>query len=416
MNPHIVIRKFKVSLVLILFIIGLGFLFFKCEKPEHVLIVETLSISDTTFNSIIATGIILDKGKTPISQYGFCWSRIGQPNLQDSVMYIQGELNNGMFTGTVTNLQPDSKYYLSAFAENTEEVVLGNDLTFKTRKINSIYSPDLSTFHPIEVTESSIIIEGKINDPGNCEISHYGHCWGTSPQPDIELTTKTDKGTCTDTTTFKSNIQGLKNNTTYYIRSYAVNESDTSYGNEVEITTYKNTRGEFTDPRDGQTYYTVQIGSQWWMAENLNYYTDSASWYYENDSITYSYTHGRLYTWPTAKNVCPEGWHLPSDEEWKQLEISLGMTQDEADSAGYRGTNEGSLIKKGNTTGFDALFSGYRSQFGDFYSMEVFGYFWTSSEQTGENAVNRFIHKDEARINRNYLDKLNAFSVRCVKD
>jgi hypothetical protein len=82
-------------------------------------------------------------------------------------------------------------------------------------------------------------------------------------------------------------------------------------------------KGKFTDSRDGQTYQTIKIDNQVWMAENLNYRTSSGSWCYDNSSDNCE-KYGRLYTWETAKGVCPSGWHLPSTKEWSVLIANLG--------------------------------------------------------------------------------------------
>jgi hypothetical protein len=88
------------------------------------------------------------------------------------------------------------------------------------------------------------------------------------------------------------------------------------------------THGTFTDPRDGQTYATIKINSQTWFAENLNYVT-SNSWSYNNDTANGN-IYGRLYIWEAALTACPSGWSLPSDDQWKQMEMALGMSQKKA--------------------------------------------------------------------------------------
>ena len=80
----------------------------------------------------------------------------------------------------------------------------------------------------------------------------------------------------------------------------------------------------FEDPRDGQVYKTVKIGKQVWMAENLNYKTDSSSCY--NDSAEYCEKYGRLYTWTAAAEACPIGWHIPVMSEWDTLFVAVGGT------------------------------------------------------------------------------------------
>jgi len=124
--------------------------------------------------------------------------------------------------------------------------------------------------------------------------------------------------------------------------------------------------------------------------------------WYNDDSVSYAKTHGALYTWAAAMNgaessnnnpsgvqgACPSGWHLPSDAEWKELEIYLGMSQKEADTIKARGTDEGDKLKEAgnihwidlntgatNSSGFTALPSGYRYVGGKFSYLGISAYY-----------------------------------------
>ncbi|WP_372776062.1 FISUMP domain-containing protein [Mangrovibacterium sp.] len=199
---------------------------------------------------------------------------------------------------------------------------------------------------------------------------------------------------------------------------------------------------------DGNSYKTITIGNQVWMAENLKvtHFPDGTEIpLIENDSIwgaladnddspAFSYynnlstgSYGALYTYAAAIKAAPEGWHLPTDEEWKQLEMYIGMSQEDADSEGWRGIDEGLKLKSSagwsnmNGTvnfGFSALPGGYRySTNGAFYPATYHGYWWTSTESDGSNAYFRALSYNTSKINRDNLrGKSFGFSVRCVKD
>ncbi len=210
---------------------------------------------------------------------------------------------------------------------------------------------------------------------------------------------------------------------TYTITLTATNEYGSDTKTKVDYITSTNT-GNYTDPRDGQTYNIVNIGSQTWFAENLNYET-SNSWWYGNSS-TNGNIYGRLYTWNAALTACPSGWHLPSDEEWKTLEMYLGMSQSEADATSWRGTDEGKKMKStsgwnsnGNGTdavGFSALPGGDRYPNGDFCHLGDTGYWWSATEGTNDYAWYRRLHYISDKVNRHYTGRDYGFSVRCLLD
>ena len=180
--------------------------------------------------------------------------------------------------------------------------------------------------------------------------------------------------------------------------------------------------GTFKDPRDGHTYKTVKIGDQTWMAQNLSYKTADSWWY--NNASGLGTDYGRLYSWDAARSACPSGWHLPSDEEWKTLEIALGMSQNEAGKRGWRGTDEGKKMKStkdwfdddngDNSSKFNGFPGGSKSL--SYYFFGKNGYWWTSSESSSTHAWSRMLYYKSDQVFREVNDKNYGFSVRCVKN
>ena len=181
------------------------------------------------------------------------------------------------------------------------------------------------------------------------------------------------------------------------------------------------------DRRNGKTYQTVVIGSQTWMAENLDYEMPD-SWCYENNPDNCC-QYGRLYTWEAAKNGCPAGWHTPTEEEWQELELYLGMPEKEAAEYLYRGEDVGAKLKSregwesgdgenfgNNESGFSALPGGIRVFYDEsFINLGKQGYWWSSSWD-GQHGFRRSLFADKTGIDRDLATLTNAYSVRCVKD
>jgi len=166
----------------------------------------------------------------------------------------------------------------------------------------------------------------------------------------------------------------------------------------------------FIDKRDGKKYKTVKIGEQTWMAENLNYNAEGSKCYEDNESNCKKY--GRLYDRKTAQKACPEGWHLPSKNEWAALMTAAGgektagrklkATSGWNDSGGKPGNGE-------DTFGFSALPSGYFNSDGYFSNVGDIGTWWSASE---DGIVMNYI-SDVAYWD--YYGKSFLYSVRCLQ-
>jgi len=216
------------------------------------------------------------------------------------------------------------------------------------------------------------------------------------------------------------------------LSNYSCNNNETT---APENNTKVNETGAFTDSRDNKTYHWVKIGNQTWMSENLNYDAGTGSWVYHeivynNDSVNVA-TYGRLYDWETACNVCPDGWHLPSDIEWTELtnylesngygyggsgnDIAKSMAATSGwigiDSVGTVGNDQAS----NNSSGFSALPGGGRV-YGTCSALQFSGYWWSSSEFDSSDAYCRFMHANFKEVLRNHYSKSYGISIRCIKN
>ena len=182
-----------------------------------------------------------------------------------------------------------------------------------------------------------------------------------------------------------------------------------SYVNE----SYKSNGNSFTDNRDGKKYKTVTIGTQTWMAENLNYNTNGSKCY--NNDPSYCSKYGRLYNWNTAMKACPAGWHLPTKDEYGKLDDFVGG----AKTAGIflKATNGWNSNGNGTDTyGFSALPGGSGKADGSFDSVGDGGRWWSSTEGPSASAYYGRMGYNYEYMFHFYNNKFLLFSVRCVKD
>jgi uncharacterized protein (TIGR02145 family) len=211
----------------------------------------------------------------------------------------------------------------------------------------------------------------------------------------------------------------------------------------------------------GSTRALVEIGGQCWFRRNSvaaptapisdlpnvspniwkdTTVNDQGYWGYYNEtnvdgSAGWSTTEpavgeGLLYQWSAAMNgvtteraqgVCPTDWHIPSDCEWMYLENSLGMTTSEQQLTDIRdsGSVGGKLISSSggnNSSGFTALFPGFRENGGLFFGQPIFSFWWSSSETSDTNAYSRNVIRNAEGVSRDSFNKSSGYSVRCLKD
>lgn len=292
---------------------------------------------------------------------------------------------------------------------------------------------------------------------GGTSIDSFGFCWNTAPLP----TLLDSCVVCYDTADFHGILRGLLPATTYHVRAFVANAAGTSYSNEITLTTWDG----FLKDVDYHTYRGVQIGNQGWMAENLKatHYSDGTAirfgkpcnycyWYAEghsygsdreadldqdgdldwDDNQQYIETFGLLYTWyaavnllsptecnsvatvqrvaPGVEDVCPDGWHLPTQDEFTELTMTVDSDAGALMSDSLWYTNPGT-----NSSGFNALPGGGMNYDGEFYNLFASTSFKSS---TPANSVNAYFMGLSASggLMMSLGGKKCASAIRCVKD
>jgi uncharacterized protein (TIGR02145 family) len=208
--------------------------------------------------------------------------------------------------------------------------------------------------------------------------------------------------------------------------------------------------GSYIDSRDSNQYATVRIGNQCWMKENVKYLPSvigptfgsmTNPYYYVYNyngtevsaakATTFYSVYGVLYNWEASLTACPEGWHLPIDNEWKELEIEIGLTPYQANDINWRGTNQGSKLAGNDSLwysdvltnniafgeiDFVAIPGGIRSDYAAFYSLNFHSFMWTATISGSNGAFARYISYNHSEIGRSGYGRDFGFTVRCIKD
>jgi uncharacterized protein (TIGR02145 family) len=360
--------------------------------------------------------------KNDIESLGICYNNSSEPTLDDNTVSLSTSTSG---TKTIDGLSPNTEYYFRLYAEISGTTIYSDDKNFST---NPLEKPSVTTTEVTNIDTTSATSGGNIKDNGGLSITARGICWSTSQNPTINDNNTSDGS---GTGSFTSELTGLSEGTEYYVRAYATNDAGTAYGEEISFLAGVN--GTFTDSRDEQTYEWVRIGDQVWMAENLNYDQDSYGndWCYGNNSSNCD-TYGRLYDWAAVmqgvsssssnpsgvQGVCPDGWHVPSDEEWTELENYVS-NDGHSGSVGTALKSTSGWNDNGNGTddyGFSGLPGGARAYNGNFFDFGYEGHWWSATNNPSVNIWSRSLESSNELFTKEHWSPSYGFSIRCLRD
>jgi uncharacterized protein (TIGR02145 family) len=406
-----------------------------CETPQEIVKLETLEpvYSNISYTEAKLSGQIVEVGSKPISDHGILVSENYTPDQTNSEIKSLGSTTfKKIFYAQFQNLKENTGYYFRAYATVKNSIMYGDVKYFMTK--DYILATLLTT--PVSsITSSTAISGGTISGEGGPFVTSRGVCWNTTGTPTI-IDSRTTDGTGSGS--FISSITSLEPFTTYYVRSYAVNNKGISYGNTLTFRTLQIPGLTVTDI-DGNVYKTITIGNQVWMAENLKTtkfrngdaipnISDKLTWsaskvgaycFFNND-VNNSLTFGFLYNWYAlrdSRNLAPSGWHTPSDAEWLTLINYLGGKSVAGGKLKESGKTHwvSNLSSTTNESGFSALPGGSRNSDGTFTGLGYVGDWYTNSEYYVDHAWGYFINGSGNDIGYGHSSKLDGLSVRCIK-
>lgn len=398
---------------------------FSCERTSPPLM-GTSRVTDITLYTAVVKGYVITDGGSPVTSKGICWDTLNNPTKDNFV--LEAEEGVGVITCKMTVLRSSTTYYVRSFATNRAGTAYSNIIKFSTTipPLPGVYT---EVIRYLKTRSAHLGVQAESNDGF---ITKKGVCWGTEPNPTISNNTaEVSRGW------IWRYIGNLIPSTTYYVRGYAYNSSGLAYGSQHVFKTYNDSVMDI----DNNIYYTILFGNKEWIGSNLKVTrynngepveTTTLPWTtieseteprYQwacdgTESIVINY--GRLYTWHAASDIrklCPEGWHLPTDEEWTDLISQLGGES----VAGGKMKFDPRYWNYNNVTnsqdgGFDAPGAGMREPAGTFLNLGLSTVFWGSTSSSAADAFSRRIDVSTTVVTRTASNKSSGFSVRCVKD
>lgn len=401
----------------------------------------------------LSGGDVTSEGTFPITARGICWAMGTTPSLNHS--YSVNGSGPGSFSSLAGSLLPDAVYRVRAFATSEAGTAYGQEFQFTSDDF-----PEIRTMPPFAVGTRNAMTGYEIKSMGRHSLLKVGFCWSTQPNPDTSDIRSADS--VYQTALYNKPLWKLTPSTTWYFRAYAESPFGIVYGNEMSLHTKDK---ETVTDIDGNVYETVRIGSQVWMKENLKvsryqngdplpnrvnnddwYFYSSGAYSYYNHDTSFNAVYGKLYNLFAVidpRGLCPVGWHVPSDEEWRTMESWLGMKESELFLQTATNINRGSGQNVGgklmavsdlwnrydpwnpfsrpvytNESGFSGLPAGERGLFGNFGNMGSSASWWSKS--TDEISQTSWwytgLTMNYRGIVRGKNNRNGGLSVRCLKD
>jgi uncharacterized protein (TIGR02145 family) len=413
-----------------------------CKKDPSLPVLTTSNIEEISQVSATSGGNVTGDGDAEVTAKGVCWNTSGNPAIADNK--TSDGTGKGSYTSNLVDLNRNTKYYVRAYATNSVGTKYGDELSFTTLA----YQPTVSLNFILNITLNSATLQASVTSDGGSAVISRGFCWSnTNFYPEI-TDNKTVEGSGSGS--FSGNITGLTEHTLYHVRAFATNSAGTMYSEVYALATMAQSHDINFNPDitygtiqdiDGNSYKTVQEGSQTWMAENLRttrfsdgtdipLITDNSEWitltgpgfsWYYNDETSFKQTYGGLYNWYAVNSgkLCPAGWHVPSVSEWTVFTDLLGGI-DAADIQ-IREAGDDHWLSPNNATnssGFSALPGGVRFYNGQFSAFGIMFSVWSSTEFSTSVAWEyQWAYLGDGGFNGTgttyYTDGL---SVRCIMD
>lgn len=375
--------------------------------------VTTTMATEITETSAISGGTVTDDGGTEVVARGICWSTSQNPTIDNE--YTSDGAGMGDYQSVMTDLMPNTMYFVRAYATNSEGTAYGEEISFTT--LSAAELPAVATTAVTEITQTSAVGGGDVTDDGGAEVTARGVCWSISPNPTLDDEYTSDGGGLGD---YQSVMDNLMPNTTYYVRAYATNNVGTAYGDELSFTTLDDgtiNGYEYVDLGlpSGVKWATMNVGAAS-HEESGEYYAwgeiAPKAEYTEANCTSYGLNMEDVTGNPerdAATAMWGSTWRTPTKEECEELLNNCTWEWDVQNGVG------GKKVTGPNGNHIFLPVTGYK--YGNSIYVQDYGYYWSSTPiSTYENYSYDFFFDEPYNLSMRWDDRCYGQPIRPVSD